>query len=135
MCISSFKNWKINTLSSKIIQTEKAKSSQFDRTRGYKNQKFPTQALSFALRLQSDYNFRDFLKLSPTFLRLVIILTNHSEVLCTVCYTNRQITALTFFAINKKTNKNCQKKQNSLILNAKKWIQRPDSIQIWSMPA
>ena len=34
---------KINTLSSKIIQTEKAKSSHFDRTRGYKNQKFPTQ--------------------------------------------------------------------------------------------
>ena len=42
MCILSFKKWKINTLSSKIIQTEKAKSSQFDRTRGYKNQKFPT---------------------------------------------------------------------------------------------
>ena len=42
MCILSFKSWEINTLSSKIIQTEKAKSSHFDRTRGYKNQKFPT---------------------------------------------------------------------------------------------
>ena len=33
---------KINTHSSKSIETEKAKSSHFDRTRGYKNQKFPT---------------------------------------------------------------------------------------------
>ena len=46
LCILSFKSWKINTLSSKIIQTEKAKSSHFDRTRGYKNQKFPTQEFS-----------------------------------------------------------------------------------------
>ena len=38
-----FKNWKINTLSSKSMQTEKAKSSHFDRTRGFKNQIFPTK--------------------------------------------------------------------------------------------
>ena len=42
MWILAFKNWKINTLSSKIMRTEKAKSSHFDSTRGYKNQKFPT---------------------------------------------------------------------------------------------
>ena len=42
MCILSFKSWEINTLSSKIIQTEKAKSSHFDRTRGDKKQIFPT---------------------------------------------------------------------------------------------
>ena len=42
MCILLFKNWKINTLSSKSRQTEKAKSSHFDRTRGFKNQIFPT---------------------------------------------------------------------------------------------
>ena len=42
MCTFFFKNWKINTLSSKSMQTEKAKSSHFDRTRGDKNQIFPT---------------------------------------------------------------------------------------------
>ena len=42
--ISSFKSWKIDTLSSKSIQTEKAKFSHFDRTRGDKNQIFPTLA-------------------------------------------------------------------------------------------
>jgi hypothetical protein len=42
LCILSFKIKKGNTLSSKTIQTEKAKSSHFDRTRGYKNQIFPT---------------------------------------------------------------------------------------------
>ena len=36
------KNWSINTLFSKSLETEKAKSSHFDRTRGYRNQKFPT---------------------------------------------------------------------------------------------
>ena len=40
--ILSFKNKKINTLSSKSIQTEKAKFSHFDRTRGDKNQIFRT---------------------------------------------------------------------------------------------
>ena len=43
-----FKNWKINTLFSKIIQT-KAKSSHFDKTRGYKNQKFPTRVPNLEL--------------------------------------------------------------------------------------
>ena len=42
MCILLFKNLKINTLSSKNMQTEKAKSSHFDRTRGDKKQIFPT---------------------------------------------------------------------------------------------
>ena len=42
LCILLFKNWKINTLSSKSMQTEKAKSSRFDRTRGDKKQIFPT---------------------------------------------------------------------------------------------
>ena len=42
LCILSFKNWKINTLSSKSIQIEKAKFSHFDRTRGDKNQIFRT---------------------------------------------------------------------------------------------
>ena len=38
----SFKNWKTNTLSSKSIQTEKAKFSHFDRMRGDQNQIFRT---------------------------------------------------------------------------------------------
>ena len=42
LCILSLKNWSINTLFSKSLETEKAKSSHFDRTRGYRNQKFPT---------------------------------------------------------------------------------------------
>ena len=42
--ILQFKNWKINTLSSKSIQNEKAKFSHFDRMRGDKNQIFPTIA-------------------------------------------------------------------------------------------
>ena len=42
MCILLFKDWKINTLSSKSMQIEKAKSSHFDRTRGDKNQIFPS---------------------------------------------------------------------------------------------
>ena len=33
-----------------FMQTEKAKSSHFDRTRGYRNQKFPTLAISAKLR-------------------------------------------------------------------------------------
>ena len=41
------KNWSINTLFSKSLETEKAKSSHFDRTRGYKNQKFPTSGASW----------------------------------------------------------------------------------------
>ena len=59
------------------------------------------------------------------------------------------ITALIFFAITKTITKIagkwdcwvCQilkfasKRQNSLILKVKKWIQRSDSIQIWSRPA
>ena len=44
MCISSFKNWKINTLSSKIYKLSKAKFSHFDRTRWDKNQIFRTKA-------------------------------------------------------------------------------------------
>ena len=42
--ILSFKNWKVNKLSSKSIQTEKAKFSHFDGTRGDKNQIFRTLA-------------------------------------------------------------------------------------------
>ena len=42
MWILSFKNWKINTLSSKSIQTEEAKFSDFDRMRGDKSQIFRT---------------------------------------------------------------------------------------------
>ena len=71
------------------------------------------------------------------------------KVLFTVRYTNRQITALTFFAITKTITKIdgkwdcwvCQilkfasKRQNSLILKVRKWIQKSDSIQIWSRPA
>ena len=44
LCILSFKNWKINTLSSKSIQIEKTKISHFDRTKGDKNQIFRTIA-------------------------------------------------------------------------------------------
>ena len=68
------------------------------------------------------------------------------KVLFTVCYTKRQITALTFFlpltnnwphffCRYKNNNKNCWERQNSLILKVKEWIQRSDSIQIWSRPA
>ena len=49
MCILLFKNWKINTLSSKSMQTEKAKSSHFDRRRGDKTQIFPTLSLPWKL--------------------------------------------------------------------------------------
>ena len=44
MCILSFKNWKNKHT---FLKTEKAKSSHFDRTRGYKNQIFPTLGYSF----------------------------------------------------------------------------------------
>ena len=52
--------------------------------------------------------------------------------LFTVRYTKRQITALTFFCHYKNNNENHREWQNSLILKVKKWIQRSDSIQIWS---
>ena len=56
MCILLFKNWKINTLSSKRMQTEKAKSSHFDRTRGFKNQIFPTLVLCQVKLLSTNLN-------------------------------------------------------------------------------
>ena len=46
----------------------------------------------------------------------VLIVENSTKVLFTVCYTNRQITALTFFS----HYKNRRERQNSLILKVKK---------------
>ena len=43
LCIVSFKNWKMNTISSKSIKLRKLRILSFDRTRGEKKQIFPTQ--------------------------------------------------------------------------------------------
>ena len=43
-----------------FLKTEKAKSSHFDRTRGYKNQKFPTLEIKYALIKFSCLTFGTF---------------------------------------------------------------------------